>query len=46
MNKEELEVLFQKYYKDKKTIGISTINKDDQERLIKLKSKFGISSFS
>ena len=46
MNKDELEVLFQKYYKDKKTIGISTINKNDQEKLIKLKRKFGISSFS
>lgn len=46
MSKEEIEELFEKYYKDKKTIGTSTISQEDLQKLKEKKEMLGMTDYS
>lgn len=46
MSREELEDLFNKYYKGMKAIGTSDISEQDKELLKKAKKKYGIKDYS
>ncbi|MBO7537953.1 MAG: hypothetical protein J6T44_01575 [Prevotella sp.] len=46
ISEEELEKIFDQYYQGKRSIGISEMSEDDEEKLMAMKKELGIASYS